>query len=155
MTAGVPSASTQYFQIASPQPHAETEAAGIPSLAAESEGGASGATVVPSVEVPALGPATNTDDVSNIPNERWKCLLDVPSFDPREGAGAPWELGLRFDVWKNKSSPWHRPCILSLLITSSCASSVLRKGMICRRRVSSFQRYSRFQGFRRCSSRGW
>ena len=62
-------------------------------------------TVVPPVEGSALDTATKTDDASNIPNERWKCLLDVPNFDPREGAGTPWELGLRFDVWK-KTSPY-------------------------------------------------
>ena len=38
----------------------------------------------------------------SIPNARWKCLLDVPHFDPKEGVGSPWELGLRLEVWKRQ-----------------------------------------------------
>ena len=28
--------------------------------------------------------------------------MEVPHFDPTDGAGTPWELGLRFDVWKKQ-----------------------------------------------------
>ena len=46
------------------------------------------------MEGSALDTATKTDDASNIPNERWKCLLDVPNFDPREfGKGKPTSAG--------------------------------------------------------------
>ena len=101
MAAEVPSTGAQCFQISSPQPHAEADAEGAPGLAAESEGVAAGATtVVPPGEAPALGPATNVDDASNIPSGRWKCLLDVPSFDPTVEKGlarlGSWDLGLIF-----------------------------------------------------------
>ena len=36
------------------------------------------------------------------PNAPWKCLLDVPHFDPKEGVGSPLELGLRLEVWKRQ-----------------------------------------------------
>ena len=47
------------------------------------------------------GSASSGGGIS-IPNARWKCLLDVPPFDPKEGAGSPWELGLRLEVWKRQ-----------------------------------------------------
>ena len=91
------SAGTQFFQISSPQPHAEADAEEVSGLAAESEGVEAGATtVVPPVGAPALGPTASTDDLDMIPNQRWKCLMEGPRFDP------PWELGLRFDVWKKQ-----------------------------------------------------
>ena len=85
------SAGTQFFQISSPQPHAEVDAEEAPGLAAESEGVEAGATTV-----------VRTDDLDVIPNQRWQCLMEVPHFDPTDGAGTPWELGLRFDVWKKQ-----------------------------------------------------
>ena len=102
MTAGAQSTNAQFYQISSPQPH-EADAEGAPGLAVGSEGVATGATtVVPPVEAPVLGHATDPEDLDMIPNQRWKCLMEVPHFDPKDGAGTPWELGLRFDVWKKQ-----------------------------------------------------
>ena len=52
----------------------------------------------------ADGGAVVTQLGREIPNARWKCLLDVPVFDPTEGSGSPWELGLRLDVWRRQFS---------------------------------------------------
>ncbi|OLP84290.1 Copia protein [Symbiodinium microadriaticum] len=37
-----------------------------------------------------------------VPNAKWKTLQDIPSFNPKDGAGSPWELALRLDVWKRQ-----------------------------------------------------
>ena len=37
-----------------------------------------------------------------MPNAKWKTLQDIPSFNPKDGAGSPWELALRLDVWKRQ-----------------------------------------------------
>ena len=37
-----------------------------------------------------------------VPNAKWQTLQDIPSFNPKDGAGSPWELALRLDVWKRQ-----------------------------------------------------
>ena len=37
-----------------------------------------------------------------VPNAKWKTLQEIPSFNPKDGAGSPWELALRLDVWKRQ-----------------------------------------------------
>ena len=38
-----------------------------------------------------------------VPNAKWKTLQDIPSFNPKDGAGSPSELALRLDVWKRQA----------------------------------------------------
>ena len=56
----------------------------------------------PPTMVAEHGKSAPSASTKEIPNARWKSLNDVPMFDPTEGSGTPWDLGLKLDVWKRQ-----------------------------------------------------
>ena len=96
-------AQPQHFQIGSPEPevHFKPECDDLGASAAGLAAIRGGESATAALEFQSAA-STVSENLDLIPNERWKCLTEVPTFDPKDGAGTPWELGLRFDVWKKQ-----------------------------------------------------
>ena len=51
------------------------------------------------VRAPKLEEATDNQVITA---DRWKTISQMPTFDPASGNASPWEVGLRYEVWKKQ-----------------------------------------------------